>query len=84
MFQDLAPFSTHQPFQVGSDPKGRPDRKNSRFTDRSPFLICILFLVTNLMFRVGFSLPMRVQAQVGDTLIVLPPDTSDFPFFLHN
>lgn len=79
MFQDLAPFSTHQPFQVGSDPKGRPDRKNSRFTDRSPFLICILFLVTNLMFRVGFSLPMRVQAQVGDTLIVLPPDTSDFP-----
>lgn len=79
MFQDLAPFSTPQPFQVGSDHKGRPYRKNSRFTDRLLSVICIVFLVTNLMLWVGFSLPWRVQAQGDDTLIVLPPDTIGFP-----
>ena len=79
MLQDPAPFSTPQLFQVGSNHNGRSYWKNANLTDRSLFLICILFLITNLIFWVGFSLPWRVQAQVEDTLIVLPPDVTRFP-----
>jgi hypothetical protein len=38
-----------------------------------------LILVVMVLMVFGIALPLHVQAQGGDTLIVLPPDSTDFP-----